>query len=236
MSRMERPAFDLLLNLLYEKTPFAFARFNDGEMKAIANTNVTIARGDQKVTSELRSKLRGALEHKQHNYWKGKPCGACFSKQRKVYDQIVDSSYEFQTYAVLFCNNGHWKPFIDRFPAAVQQRKLTWIIGDGQNMEALNARTGMDVGDVVRVPMKNSFECYDELSGMWSVFEQGQVVVMCCGPISRVLTATWFARRPDCTFFDAGSLFDPYTKNLWHSCHKGGLKFCKECNWHASQK
>ena len=46
---------------LEEKTPFAFARFNDGEMMAVDNVGCTVARGDQVGNEPLSNALHEAL-------------------------------------------------------------------------------------------------------------------------------------------------------------------------------
>lgn len=228
--KVEKQEYDHLLGLLREKVPFAFARFNDGEMKAIGNTKSRIARGDQEVTTELRTKLQATLESVQPNYWIGKPCRRCFPNQRKVFDQIIPKGRQNLTHAVIFCNNGHWNFFIKDFPEAVAGRYLTWIASANQNMSALEQQLELDVSHVVKVPSVDGFSRYDSVCHLWTQFQPGQVVVMTCGPMSRVLAASWFKHRPDCTFFDAGSLFDPFTRNVWHGCHRGTLKPCTECN------
>jgi lysophospholipid acyltransferase (LPLAT)-like uncharacterized protein len=60
-----------LLNNLENNIPFAFSRFNDGEMMAIDQVGCVVARGDQYVDQGLSLVLREALEHKQENYYIG---------------------------------------------------------------------------------------------------------------------------------------------------------------------
>ena len=67
--------------------PFAFGRFNDGEMGGIMNEGFVAARGDQRVGSDLREALKSALLHKQENYFVGIPCPLCFPKK---YDATID--------------------------------------------------------------------------------------------------------------------------------------------------
>ena len=61
-------------------------------------------------------------------------------------------------------------------------------------------------------------------------FDYGAVVMITCGPMSRVLAKDWFSERPDLTVLDIGSTWDPYTRDVWHSCHNGTLPPCKGCN------
>ena len=111
--------YNALMSLLKDQVPFAFARFNDGEMKGVAQIGRKVARGDQIVTESLNAKLKEALRHRQKNYWIGKPCRGCFVKQRKLFDTFVSSEYPCLTHAVLLCNNGHWPKFIKDFPEYV---------------------------------------------------------------------------------------------------------------------
>ena len=57
------------------------------------------------------------------------------------------------------------------------------------------------------------------------------------GPTARILVKDWFEKYPDITFIDVGSNFDPFTRKVYHNCHKGweetGFnigKPCSECN------
>jgi RNase P subunit RPR2 len=210
---------------------FAFARFNDGEMRGIKAIGDTVARGDQYVYPSLHSALVKSLQHEQKNYWKGFPCKTCYPDLRQLYHTYVGEDKPYQTYAVTLCNNGHWKKFIEQFGRLVGNRKLVWIAGEDQSIHGLHSILDVNKIDLqIQLPVRNAWSVYDKITGYGSEFKPDSVVVMSCGPLATVLACELFKVRQDCVFFDAGSLFDPYTRNVWHGCHTGKLKYCPECN------
>jgi len=218
------------MNLLKAKEPFSFARFNDGEMKGAMRVGAKVARGDQIVSEELNRKLNEALVHEQKNYWKGKPCRRCFSKCRRYFDAVVPETYPYLTYAVLFCNNGHWPRFIEDFKNHAQGRKIVWVSGKDQKLDYIRNTMCLDVVKRIKLEPRDSWKQYHEIKDKIYDFPEEALVVLSCGPTSRVLAAEWFKARPDCTLIDAGSTFDPYTRNVWHRCHRGTLPRCPECH------
>jgi len=219
-----------LLEMLKTGENFALARFNDGEMKGVEHVGAKVARGDQTVNKELSEKLKQALRHKQHNYWIGLPCPVCWPGHRKVAETFIDADYPFLTCAVVTTNR-NWKLFIREFGQSVGNRPVAWVSGDSQNLEGLK-KHGIELNVVQQlgVPVKNAFSKYPDIKAKVSAFQPDSVVVISCGPMSRVLACDWWKERQDCTFLDVGSAFDPFTRNVWHKCHKGVLKRCEGCN------
>lgn len=219
---------DILQNLKHG-VPQALARFNDGEMKAIMGTKKVIARGDQQVTTSLRVKLLDAILHRQENYWVGIPCRVCFKRQHLKAKELV-GNYEYLTSAVVTANR-NWKHFTSTFPRFV--KKVEYVGGEDHDTRNLEKVLGIRVCHSIKTPMKNAwagFEKHPEFANLCNHLRGEEVVILSCGPLSRVLACEWFKRRPDCTFLDVGSCFDPWTRNVWHACHKGKLKPCKGCN------
>ena len=63
------------------------------------------------------------------------------------------------------------------------------------------------------------------------------IIMISSGPTARVLSKEFFEIDPTRTYIDIGSTFDPFTRNVWHNCHKGWLetgfnktKRCIKCN------
>ena len=224
-----------LLNNLENNIPFAFSRFNDGEMMAIDQVGCVVARGDQYVDQGLSLVLREALEHKQENYYIGIPCSLCYPHYSKLATKIV-GDYAHLTLAVI-ATNRNWKNFIDTFPKVMSGKRLIWVGGNDQNVEAIK-NMDIDVAKTALVPRKNSWRHYGQLKkAMPQYFQDGDVVGISLGPTARVLARQWFEEFPNVTFIDMGSNLDPFTRNVWHNCHKGWeetgfnlAKPCKECN------
>jgi len=55
-------------------------------------------------------------------------------------------------------------------------------------------------------------------------------VILSLGPLERILAKEWFELKDDVTYLGLGSMFDPWTRGVSHSYHKGTLKTCKICN------
>jgi len=218
-----------LLFMLRQKIPFALARFNDGEIQGMKQIGSVAARGDQIITASLQLALIDALYYEQENYWKGLPCPVCMSQHSGYTDKRVPKDYPFLTSAVVLCNK-NWKEVIGKIPAALHGRSIVWISGLDQDLDILEEKTGIKVRHHVHVPMRDAWRVYNHvMDGSHLLFREGEVVMMSCGPMSRVLAAKLFEKHPLTTFIDIGSTFDPYTRDVWHGCHKGVFYKCHIC-------
>ena len=225
----------MLMGLLEEKTPFSFARFNDGEMGGIQQIGASIARGDQIVNETLHKKLIECMSHEQKNYFIGMPCGTCFPSMRKTANSIVKPDYKYKVKACCITNR-NWLYFIKNFKRCLGNRKLNWICGDNQKMDVFYD-WGIELDKVIEVPSRNSWSIYDKLVGIVDSFNDGDVIGLSCGPISRILAKEWFEINPTLTLMDIGSGTDPFTKPWWGDCHVGWIETgfnitnrCPECN------
>ena len=217
------------------QNPFAFSRFNDGEMMAIEKVGCVVARGDQYVDRSLSLALRKSILHKQENYYIGIPCSTCYPRYNTIARHLI-GDYKHLTHAVVSTNR-NWKKFIEEFPVAMGDREMIWIGGKDQNIEPLK-NMGLNIVNAVLVPQKNSWDYYSKIKEKApELFKKNQVVGISLGPTARVLAQEWFHEHPEITFIDMGSNFDPFTRNVRHNCHKGweetGFNLttrCKECN------
>ena len=226
---------DWFLENIRTKTPFGYARFNDGEMMAIDQIGSVVARGDQIVDESLHNALNEAITYKQERYYIGIPCSLCYPRFAGLAREIV-GDYDYLTSAVATTNR-NWKHFITSFPAAMEGRRLIWVGGNDQNPDAIRD-LGITVGKTALVPRQNSWKFYDKIrQALPEHFQPGDVVGISLGPTARVLVRQWFEEFPDLTFIDMGSNLDPFTRNIRHNCHKGWdetgfnlTKRCPECN------
>jgi len=218
-----------ILKNLENGVPQALARFNDGEMRGIVKVGDTVARGCQKVNHELSTKLTEAIKHKQKNYWIGLPCEHCFPRWAKHANALVSPEYEFLTKAVVNTNR-NLQLVWTMLPALFNDKMIYWVSGNDQNLDKLYKELGILVGQKISLPKKDAWSRYADIKDNYRLFSSGSIVVLSCGPMAEVLVKEWFERRPDVTFLDLGSTFDPYTRNVWHNCHKGTSKPCPECN------
>jgi len=217
--------FSTLMKNLQRRIPFALARFNDGEMQGIAQVGSVVARGDKRVSQELSDALREALQYEQENYWVGLPCEVCWPDHSKLAKELVRSEYKYQTCAVVLTNR-NWRDFISLFPNLIGDRQVVWISGNDQKLDNLNFK--IDRHEFVNT--QDAWASYDKLENYCDELEKGSIIILSCGPLSRILTRKWFEKRPDLTILDVGSVWDPFTRDVWHRCHTGQLPPCEGCN------
>jgi len=219
---------DEILDKLDGGVPVSLARFNDGEMSGIMSPagTKTVARGDQKVGMDLKYRLLAALSHKQKNYYKGIPCPVCYPRFHNEAKMLSNPDYKYLTYAVVNTNR-NWEYFRDRLGPAIGDKRVIWVSGEDQNVDVLK-NFDINVSHHIKLPLKNAFGKYYEIKN--DQFDGGEVVLLSCGPLGRVLVWNWFSENPDTSFLEIGSTFDPYTRNVWHRCHLGTLPACEKCN------
>ena len=219
-----------ILNLLAGKVPFAYARFNDGEMIAIVERRGVVSRGDQTVTPQLADKLTFSFLHRQRNYWKGVVCQSCYPNLFPISMKLL-GNYPFVTTAVALVNR-NWRTFLLECRQHLKKRRLLWIGGEDQNTNNLKLHLNISVSKTYRFPNKNTWDHYDRIKQLIAEFQAGDVVFISLGPIARVLAQEWFSIMPQATFIDIGSVFDPFTRNVWHPYQRGwhnGFNIQKRC-------
>lgn len=217
---------------LDSKQPFAFARFNDGEMGGIMEEGFIAARGDQKIDASLRGALIDALLFKSPYYFVGIPCRQCFPEHYNACMNLVGSDEKNQKLAVNLTNR-NWQFFVESISKHLIERNVVWLGGDDQETKNLP----FAVVKQFRVPRQNSWAHIDEIQSYIDEIAEDAVVFISLGPTARVLAHQWHIQRPDLTLIDIGSTFDPHTRNVRHKCHLGWeesgfnkVPRCKTCN------
>lgn len=219
---------DKILNFAKRGIPQALARFNDGETGIIFNKNFVAARGDQKGSIELQVSLIDSIKHEQDRYWKGYPCPVCMKKWRDKLGSAgyINLNYEWNTLAVVNTNR-NLRRFHTELPEVLKKKKVIWVSGDDQDLNKLD----FDIVYHVDFSNKNSWNYYELIyDECIHICRPGMIFLFSCGPTARVLVKNLYQVRPDATFLDIGSTYDPFTRDVWHKCHTGKLKGCSGCN------
>lgn len=222
-----------ILNLLESNTPFAFTRFNDGEVGGIDNANHIAARGDQPVNLSLHKKLIECISHRQKNYLVGVPCSICFPHYAKVANDLV-GDYEHKTLAIALTNR-NWKYWLDNCESALQGKSIFWIGGNDQDV---NKIPYFSTDKVALYPRRNTWAVYQKIyDECFEASKDFDITFISLGPTARILACEWFKDNSKSTYIDIGSTFDPFTRNVSHNCHLGWaetgfnrVKPCAECN------
>jgi len=226
-----------IFGLLSNRTPFAFSRFNDGEMMGVEKAGAVVARGDQVVDEDLSNRLREALTYRQENYFVGLPCPKCYPRWSAMAEELV-GDYEFKSLATLFVNR-NWTTVMRDMPDLIDKDEdyLIWVGGQDQNVLNLSRITGMPIRYGIEVPTKNAWSEYEIIknrivsliSGDYTNEKCRHIVMISAGPLSNVLIRDMYEEHPEVTFIDVGSAFDPYTKDLWHNFHRDTHQVCSIC-------
>jgi hypothetical protein len=215
--------YKLITNHIINSSPFAFSRFNDGEIKAIAHEEgVVVARGKQIVSSSLKKALIESLSFEQDNYLVGIPCSSCWPKMHKF-------ALKYPREKSLNCmalQNRNYSKFLEFSKKELLNKKNIWIGGDTQSPKNLP----FPVFDYKLVEGCNSWRYYKELFSFCIHCPQSSIILISLGPTARVLCQKVFQKRPDLTLIDVGTLFSPYTEDIKYAYHHNdGRPKCKEC-------
>ena len=214
-----------VLRKLGNKTPFAFNRFNDGEMLAIRTPGSIISRGAQVVEDSLHDKMKEALCHKQKNYFRGLPCPECYPELAELAQQHVGGEDEHTVLAVSLINR-NFGIVGSILPELLEGRTVWWVCGKDQNIEKLPFKVDKHIATNVT----DSWANYESIKDAILEAPEGTVVLLSCGPLGRVLCKEWFEKREDCSFIEIGSFYDPLTRNVIHNYHHQTLPGCGVCN------
>lgn len=223
--------YKFVINNLKDGIPFAYARFNDGEMMGIDKIGSVVARGDQHVNEELHTSLIDAIKYTQLNYYVGIPCEICFPYYNKLANELV-GDYDYKVSAVALTNR-NWAKFISELGDVMVGKDVRFISGDDQDLTFLEKNLNFNIINHTKLTSKNSWGEIEKLTNYISDVKGGEVVFISLGPSSRILVRKWFEINPNATYIDIGSILDPFTRNVWYNCHMGwqnGFNMTKKCN------
>lgn len=223
-----------IFKLLKENIPFCLVRFNDGEMMAIDKIGCTVARNDQFVNESLHKALKHSIQHKQKNYIIGMPCKNCYPYYYNLACKMIKT--EYTSNATVLTNN-NWAYFITEIASVLKDKLIYYIGGSDQDISFLK-EINVNISQVHLYPNKNTWDIYDKIKKDFRKnISNEKIILSSIGPTSRIFSQKMFVLYPHLTFLDIGSTFDPFTRNVWHNCHKGWIengfnntKICEVCN------
>jgi hypothetical protein len=222
--------YRFVIDNLKNNIPFCYVRFNDGEMMGIDRIGSVVARGDQIVDENLHNKLIEAISYKADNYYIGVPCFKCYHDYYNLAKNII-GDYDKIISAVALTNR-NWLKFIQESIGILSDKRVHYISGDDQTIDNLVDIFKFNIINHIKVNSRNSWANYDELKKYIVNINDGDVVLISLGPTARVLCYDFFKQNNKATFIDVGSIYDPYTRNVRHNCHKGwenGFNLTSRC-------
>ncbi len=220
----------MFIDKLKKHQPFSFAHFNDGELSLmVQNKTCTISRGAQEYTPELRQKLIDTFLIDNPNFYRGLICPGCWDS-RPVYDKAIQLLKGHScgiTQACVFhhCYLKYRHLFFD---ALKSYDKIVWMANEHFDLSKLCRALSLDVNHqrYIMVPGKNAFAQYEQYSSM--NFRDGELVILLCGPLGRILAGEYFQKFPSTTFLCLGSYFDTilYGQSYGYHTSQGS---CTQC-------
>jgi len=219
---------EIFLRLLNNNKPFAFAHFNDGELNMIIDPKKTPPSREQKASTSLSHKLKTSLIYKQKNYFPGLPCSICYPhlKQHAILLRTDPNIQNVLWWHALAFH--HTKiSYFTKLISSLKTKTIHWVINDQHNLQPLHT-LGLDVKSCIKVQHLNAFDSYEDIFHKFSTFKSGDVVILLCGCLGRVLAQEWFAIRKDVSFLCLGSYFDSHIRNKKHLYDD--IQQHKQCN------
>lgn len=206
----------VLFRRLIARVPFAFAHFNDGEIVAMSKTDGTTDRGWQTLSAELQQVMLEVFRAEAPRGRKlvyGIPCPHEFKDASKFANEELDrtNSTAERTLATVFINENYRDSrsvlieYIKRNP----DRRVHMVVSEKADMENFSNKTGIKPTSLVRIPAVEGFPrgYYDNINNTAN-HKPGDLVILCAGPLGRVLAVKWFISKPETTYLELGSFFD----------------------------
>jgi len=226
-----------LLALLALGKPFCFVHFNDGEIESIKQVKGSIDHGWQALSPRLSTAMLAALKASHPQLFLGLPCarefgGTCRRDAIKMLEHTRGRTQ--RTSAVIFINGNYelTRPLLPKLLSRRASRgaRVHLVVSQNASVDAFCASTSVPVASVVRVPSVNAFpSAYEAHRGGWTRYRTGDIVLLLCGPLGRLLAVEWFLQQPSATFLELGSFFDPEL----HSGKSLGLKWGAQAFYHG---
>jgi len=230
----------LLLRYLIMRIPFSYAHFNDGEIKALQQDKGKTDRGLQTLSPRLQHTMHNAFHQNISGLIFGIPCRMQFESAYKfAVESLADHTNIQLTHANLFIDSNYQiaRSIILAYLRKNQEksysgRRVHMVVGDAANFTSFYKHTALRNGTVnfIKVPSLNAFpKGYDDNIDM--KFEKDDIVIICAGPLGRILAVEWFTLSNSTTFLEMGSFFDIdlYDKSLGATYYDGRRKF-GSCN------
>ena len=218
----------ILLARLHLGIPFAFVHFNDGELGAAMKTTGRASNGKQHYSPELRTAVRKAMNTTSPNLYMGLPCPNEFRLHHANALWLAKNTEEARrTSATLFAN-GNYKTVLPLLPRLICDRqtfqgsRLHMFVSTTANMTSFTAETGLHPHTVVRTPPTDSVRAFSPMLLKAQLFDPGDVVLIETGVLGRLLVVEWVKMRPQTTFLELGSFFDPQLGFRKLAYHRGG--------------
>jgi len=213
-----------MLKLIRSRTPWALARFGDADAVALEQLGPlpkVNVHDPEDVDKPLQEALTKALSHTQENYWVGTCCPKCRPRQSRQLRKLARTkNLTTSNITQSLTRLDFIKAFKESYPC------VWWVAGDNHDA------AGVPIPAThIMVPATCAWSFYEGVRTFETRLEPGDVVFLSAGRLANVLVAEWFAKHPDCTFINIGTMFDNTTRNYVLPNHLNPRdKKCAICN------
>ena len=240
-SQHEMNDVTILLARLALGIPFSYVHFNEGEVRAALHAAGAVPNGAQRFSPALREAMRAAMNASHPNLYAGVPCRAEFPREHLSALQLVSTESARRTAATVFINGNFpllmtakGGLFVDLLRRRAQGgHSLHLVASEAADVARFSAATRLVPKTVVRTPKRDSFARRDNVSReALSQFGDGDIVIVCTGALGRILVTEWTRLRPQTTFLELGSFFDPefgFRALAYHRQVRGGRPWAPGC-------
>ena len=240
-SQHEMNDVTILLARLALGIPFSYVHFNEGEVRAALHAAGAVPNGAQRFSPALREAMRAAMNASHPNLYAGVPCRAEFPREHLSALQLVSTESARRTAATVFINGNFpllmtakGGLFVDLLRRRAQGgHSLHLVASEAADVARFSAATRLVPKTVVRTPKRDSFARRDNVSReALSQFGDGDIVIVCTGALGRILVTEWTRLRPQTTFLELGSFFDPefgFRALAYHRQVRGGAPWAPGC-------
>ena len=217
-----------LLEQLARGVPFTYAHFNDGEINSLENTKGKTDRGLQARSPQLSADLRGALEEDSNGLILGVPCKREFpTLHKRAMGVVARNASRTRITAATLLINGNFEQARRLIPQILIARKarVHLVVSAEADINRFANCTGMVPVSVVRVAAIDGYpQSLEAHRDGWKALRGGDVIIVCAGPVGRLLAVEWHRHKPDVTILEMGSFFDPDLTRRSFFDRKGVMK------------
>ena len=169
-------------------------------------------RGLQRRSTALATALTKALRTDRHGLIVGVPCRREVPfLHRTAMRQVQNATRTRVTTATLFIN-GNFANARQLIPAILRRRgaRVHLVASAASDARRFSSCTGIAPVRVLHAPARDAFPVgLRVLRDEWQSVAPGDVVLLCAGPLGRLLAVEWHAKQPGATYLELGSFFDP---------------------------
>ena len=217
MTQDFRGDFDELLGRFDSGKPFAFARYNDGEARVLANQPVGCKHEWQyrpEKDLHFRSSLRESLRIQDNAYFYGLPSWDMSPWMHDLVRGLTAGRRESLTFAALFANGNHDR-FLEEFvPRFRRSNRPKIFVGNARlSRPRLEEALGISdflplAGDCIQLWKRRERELLDLLD-LKASLSRGAVFLVAGGPLGKILIHALWKVSADNVYLDVGSALDP---------------------------